>query len=135
MKEVRSASWVGAELLQPHASFRAPPSIQRFVNVHSRLRSRRCGGKRVRAARANAGRKSAGRPTIIACPVPKPYGDFGKIINSRIDESCPAPCRRLQSTGSINESAWTVEEEAAPSRSRRGSIAILFRRFRNFRNE
>jgi hypothetical protein len=72
-----------------------------------------------------------GQPTLIALPVPKPYGDYGSIVNSRIDESFP------EGVGAfiawlIKESGWTVEEEgrAVPIRPRH--IAILFRRFRNF---
>jgi hypothetical protein len=31
----------------------------------------------------------AGRPTIAALPVPRPYGDFGTIVKWKIDESFP----------------------------------------------
>ena len=72
-----------------------------------------------------------GQPTIVALPVPRPYGDYGKIVNWRIDESFP------EAVGAfidwlVKESGWTVEEEgrAVPIRPRH--IAILFRRFRNF---
>ena len=77
------------------------------------------------------GRRSPGQPTIVALPVPRPYGDYGKIVDWRIDESFP------EAVGAfidwlVKESGWTVEEEgrAVPIRPRH--IAILFRRFRNF---
>jgi ATP-dependent helicase/nuclease subunit A len=72
-----------------------------------------------------------GRPTLVALPVPRPYGDYGKVVNWRIDESFP------ESVGAFidwlaKDSGWTVEEEgrAVPIRPRH--IAILSRRFRNF---
>ena len=30
-----------------------------------------------------------GQPTVVALPVPRPYGDFGKIVNWAIEESFP----------------------------------------------
>ncbi len=73
----------------------------------------------------------AGRPTIIALPVPQPYGDYGKIIDWRIDESLPGAVGAFIDW-LINESGWTVEEEQRRVPIRPRHIAILFRRFRNF---
>ena len=72
-----------------------------------------------------------GRPTLIALPVPRPYGDFGKVVNWRINESFPEAVGAFISW-LVNESGWTVEEEgeAVPIRPRH--VAILFRQFRNF---
>jgi ATP-dependent helicase/nuclease subunit A len=125
---------VGAELLHLTTSFRAPPSIQRFVN-----------GAFAPAIAADAEASGyvpleqcrpavAGRPTMVALPVPKPYGDFGKIINARIDESLPGAVGAFIDW-LINESGWTVEEERRPVPIRPRHIAILFRRFRNFRTD
>jgi hypothetical protein len=72
-----------------------------------------------------------GQPTLIALPIAKPYGDYGSIINSRIDESLP------EGVGAfiawlVKESGWTVEEEGRAVSILPRHIAILFRRFRNF---
>ena len=72
-----------------------------------------------------------GRPTIVALPVPRPYGDYGTIVNFRIDESLP------DATGAfvdwlVNESGWTVEENGGTVAISPRHICILFRRFRNF---
>src|SRR5262249_48147171 len=72
------------------------------------------------------------RPTIVALPAPKPYGDFGKIIDSRINESLPSAVGAFIDW-LINKSGWTVEEERRPVPIRPRHIAILFRRFRNVR--
>jgi ATP-dependent exoDNAse (exonuclease V) beta subunit len=80
-----------AELLYLTTSFRAPPSIQSFVN-----------GAFAPAMTAGPGRgqaayvplqpsrsEIAGQPTIVALPIPTPYGDYGKIVEWRIEESFP----------------------------------------------
>ena len=61
----------------------------------------------------------------------RPYGDYGSIVEWRIDESFPDRCRSFHRLAN-QRSGWTVEEEgrAVPIRPRH--IAILFRRFRNF---
>jgi ATP-dependent helicase/nuclease subunit A len=51
----------------------------------------------------------AGRPTIIALPVPRPYGDYGTIVNWGIDESFPDAVGAFIAW-LVNESGWTVEE-------------------------
>jgi ATP-dependent helicase/nuclease subunit A len=125
---------LGAEVLHLTTSFRAPPSIQRFVN-----------GAFAPAIAADAEASGyvalepsrpeiAGRPTIIALPVPKPYGDYGKVIDGRINESLPGAVAAFMDW-LINNSGWTVEEEHRRVPIRPRHIAILFRRFRNFRTD
>jgi ATP-dependent exoDNAse (exonuclease V) beta subunit len=123
----------GAELLHLTTSFRAPPSIQSFVNC-AFATAMAAGPDSSQATYVPLERSRSeivGQRTLIALPVPKPYGDYGSIVNSRIDESFP------EGVGAfiawlVMESGWTVEEEgrAVPIRPRH--IAILFRRFRNF---
>jgi ATP-dependent exoDNAse (exonuclease V) beta subunit len=125
---------VGAELLHLTTSFRAPPSIQGFVN-----------GAFAPTIAADA--EASGyvplerwrpeitvRPTIIALPVPKPYGDFGRVTDWRINESLPGAVGAFIDW-LINESGWTVEEERRPVPIRPQHIAILFRRFQSFRTD
>jgi len=124
---------VPRELLHLTASFRAPPSIQSFVNgVFATAMAAGPDGSQTAYAPLQPSRPEiTGRPTPVALPVPRPYGDYGKVVNWRIDESFP------ESVGAFidwlaKDSGWTVEEEgrAVPIRPRH--IAILSRRFRNF---
>jgi ATP-dependent helicase/nuclease subunit A len=119
----------GAELLHLTTSFRAPPSIQSFVNgaFATAMTAAPAAYVPLHPSRPEI----AGRPTLVGLPVPRPYGDYGRIVKWRIAESFP------DSVGAfidwlVKESGWTVEEEgrAVPIRPRH--IAILFRRFRNF---
>jgi hypothetical protein len=73
----------------------------------------------------------AGQPTIVALPVPQPYGDYGKIVEWRINESFPDAVGAFVAW-LVNESGWTVEEEGRTLAIRPRHIAILFRRFRAF---
>jgi ATP-dependent helicase/nuclease subunit A len=123
----------GAELLHLTTSFRAPPSIQSFVNgaFATAMAAGADDGHAAYVALQPSRAEIVGRPTLIALPVPKPYGDYGTIVNWRIDDSFPEAVGAFI-TWLVNESGWTVEEEgrAVPVRPRH--IAILFRRFRNF---
>jgi ATP-dependent exoDNAse (exonuclease V) beta subunit len=74
---------------------------------------------------------TVGRPTLVALPIPRPYGDFGKIVNWRIDESFPEAVGAFI-TWLVHESGWTVEEDGHSVPIRPRHIAILLRRFRNF---
>jgi ATP-dependent exoDNAse (exonuclease V) beta subunit len=123
----------GAELLHLTTSFRAPPSIQTFVN-NAFATAMAAGRDRSHATYVPlepSRSEIVGQPTLIALPVPKPYGDYGNIVNARIDESFAEAVGAFVAW-SVYESGWTVEEQgrAVPIRPRH--IAILFRRFRNF---
>lgn len=75
------------------------------------------------------------RPTIIALPVPRPYGDYGKIVDWQINRSFPDAVGAFVAW-LLNEGGWMVEEKTGPRLSGLAShIAILFRRFRNFRTD
>jgi ATP-dependent exoDNAse (exonuclease V) beta subunit len=124
----------GADLLHLSTSFRAVPSLQSFVNAA--FRPVMIGSPDASQAeyvplepyRAEI----TSRPTIVALPVPRPYGDYGKVVNFRIEESLP------DAVGGfidwlVSKSSWTVEEEdgqVVPVRPRH--VCILFRRFKNF---
>ena len=123
----------GAEVLHLTTSFRAPPSIQSFVNLAfaPEMAAGTDAGQAAYVPLEPSRPEIIGRPTLVALPVPTPYGDFGKVVNWRIDKSYP------EAVGAfiawlVNESGWTVEEDrgAVPIRPRH--VAILFRRFRNF---
>jgi ATP-dependent exoDNAse (exonuclease V) beta subunit len=121
----------GAQPLYLNTSFRSPPSLQSFVNAAFApvMTGGAAHGQYVPLEKWRP--EITGRPTIVALPVPRPYGDYGTIVNFRIDESLP------EATGAfvdwlVNQSGWTVGEngQAVPITARH--ICILFRRFRNF---
>ena len=124
---------VGAAVLHLTTSFRAPPSIQSFVNLaFAAEMAAGTDGSQAAYVRLEPSRPEiTGRPTLVALPVPRPYGDFGKVVNWRIDESFP------EAVGAfiawlVKESRWTVEEDGGAVPIRPRHVAILFRQFRNF---
>jgi ATP-dependent exoDNAse (exonuclease V) beta subunit len=126
----------GAQLLHLTTSFRSPPSLQSFVNA-AFAPVMGASPDESQAAYVPLDRwrpEIAGRPTIVALPVPRPYADYGKITNRQIEESLP------DATGAFiewltNESGWTVEEDEKQVGVRPRHICILFRRFRNFNTD
>jgi ATP-dependent helicase/nuclease subunit A len=121
----------GAEPLYLNTSFRSPPSLQSFVNAAfaPAMAGTTADGEYVPLE--NSRTEIIGRPTIIALPIPRPYGDYGTIVNFRIDESLP------YATGAfvdwlVNESGWTIEENGSTVAISPRHVCILFRRLRNF---
>jgi ATP-dependent exoDNAse (exonuclease V) beta subunit len=126
----------GAELLHLNASFRAPPSIQSFVN-EAFSRAMAGGAERGQAGYVPLEKvrdEIDGRPTLIALPVPRPYSDYGRFAKYRVDESLP-PAVASFIHWLIEDSDWTVEENGAATPIAPRHVAILFRRFRNFGND
>jgi ATP-dependent helicase/nuclease subunit A len=124
---------VGAELLHLTTSFRSPPSIQSFVNeaFSPAMAVRPDTSQAAYVPLQPSRREIGGQPTIVALPVPRPYGDYGKIVDWRISESFPDAVGAFIAW-LLNESSWMVEEESRTVAIRPRHIAILFRRFRNF---
>ncbi len=121
----------GAQPLYLNTSFRSPPSLQSFVNAAfaPAMAGTTADGQYVPLEKWRP--EIIGRPTIVALPVPRPYGDYGTIVNFRIDESLP------EATGAyidwlVNQSGWTVEENGGTVPISPRHICILFRRLRNF---
>ena len=127
---------MGAELLHLTTSFRAPPSIQRFVNTAFSRVMTAAGADHGQAGhvaldKVAPGNRRAGL-TLVALPVPRPYSDAGRVANYRIDESFP-PAVAAFVQWLIANSGWTIDENGAPMPVRPRHIAILFRQFRNVR--
>ncbi len=77
------------------------------------------------------------RPSVVALPVPKPYGDYGRIVNWRIEESYPDAVGAFVDW-LVRDSGWTIEKpdgsgERVPIRARH--VCLLFRRFKSFGND
>lgn len=122
----------GAEILYLTTSFRSTPSIQAFVNAAFAPAIAADEEAEGYVALEQARDEVSGRPTIVALPTPRPYGDYGKVTDWSINESLPCAVGAFVDW-LINESGWMVEEAGQEVAIRPRHIAILFRRFRNFR--
>ncbi|AUX38722.1 ATP-dependent deoxyribonuclease subunit A [Sorangium cellulosum] len=141
----------GASVLYLSTSFRSAPSIQEAVNGAFAPLMQGGGDERPGARAASQARYVAlerfrddpvGQPTVIALPVPRPYGDFGKISDFRVRQSIPdavgAFVHHLIHAGrgsASGERRWTVTErerprERVPLEARH--ICLLFKRFQTF---
>ena len=111
-------------------SFRSVPNIQRFVNAAFRDSMRRDdellqpGYVELVQYRT----RIDGQPSVVALPIPRPYGRF-RIAKKSIEDSLP------EATGEfvrwlVNESAWQVTTAGEQPRPVRASdVCLLFRRF------
>ncbi len=133
----------GGRTLQLTTSYRSVPSIQHFVNAAF--------GRQMIANRdtlqagyvplAEKRTEEPGQPSIVALPVPKPYGrrSFGslKVSAKAIDDSLPEAIAAFIAWLTEDDRGWTVAERDASGRETRvrlepRHIAVLFRRFTSF---
>jgi ATP-dependent exoDNAse (exonuclease V) beta subunit len=121
----------GAAVVELRSSFRAVPSLQRFVNAafaprmvldHATLQA----GYVPLAAHRD---ERPGQPSVVALPVPRPYGRWG-LAKTAIDESLP------DAVGAfvhwlIEDSGWRVTERDHPGDIPIAArhVCLLFRRF------
>jgi ATP-dependent helicase/nuclease subunit A len=125
----------GAQLEHLAVSFRATPAIQTMVNAaFAPLMSEESGTQPRYAPLMPYRAEPAMQPSIVVLPVPEPYGDYGRVVNFKIDQSLPeaiaAYARWL-----VHESGWTVTEREAPDARvpiRPRHVCILFRRMNSF---
>ncbi|MBI1735750.1 MAG: UvrD-helicase domain-containing protein [Candidatus Rokubacteria bacterium] len=125
----------GAACLYLRTSFRATPSVQRFVNAafapvmqedHAALQA---GYVPLAPFRD----EEPGQPAVIALPVPKPYGYRG-LTKTAVDGSTPDAVAAFVAW-LLHESGWTVTERERPGERRPISarhVCLLFRRFTHF---
>lgn len=126
----------GAQLEHLTVSFRARPELQSIVNsafapwmVQSETQAA--------YEPLNAAREDSAQPPIIALPVPRPYGQYGRITNYAIDESLP------KAVGAfvhwlVRDSQWKITESNKPDKLvviEPRHVCILFRRMTNFRTD
>jgi ATP-dependent exoDNAse (exonuclease V) beta subunit len=102
----------GAEPLHLNVSFRSPPSLQSFVNSAFAPVMTGTSGNAQYVPLEYWRPEITSRPTIVALPVPRPYGDYGTIVNFRIDESLPDAAGAYVDW-LVNKSGWTVDENGA----------------------
>ncbi len=128
----------GGALVELTVSFRSVPEIQQAVNAafaprmpgDSLTQPRYVPLAPFRAAVVE-------QPALVALPVPAPYGDYGKIVHWRIDESLPDAVAAFVDW-LVRESAWKVTEREEPGvrvAVKPRHVCLLFRRFRHFRTD
>lgn len=126
----------GARLEHLTVSFRARPEIQSMVNSAI---SPWMAESKTQASYdpLNPAREDSPQPPIIALPVPKPYGGYGKITNYAIDASLPKAVGAF-AQWLIRESGWKVTESNKPAQLvavEPRHVCILFRRMTKFRTD
>jgi ATP-dependent helicase/nuclease subunit A len=125
----------GASVEHLTVSFRAVPDIQAAVNAA--LAPRMVAGSPGQAAYVPLAPFRGGvasQPAIVVLPVPAPYGDYGSVVDWRIEASLPDAVAAFVD-GLVRSSGWTVTEREQPG-NRVGlqprHVCLLFRRFRSF---
>jgi ATP-dependent exoDNAse (exonuclease V) beta subunit len=122
----------GAAVVELTSSFRAVPSLQRFVNAafaprmvedHATLQAGYVPLAPYRSERL-------GQPSVVALPVPRPYGHYG-LTKTAVDESLPSAVAAFVHW-LVSESGWRVTERERPGEEipvAPRHICLLFRRF------
>jgi ATP-dependent helicase/nuclease subunit A len=125
----------GAALEHLTVSFRGTPAIQKMVNAaFAPLMASESRSQPAYVALQPYRADLASQPAIVALPVPKPYGDYGRVTDWRIEESLPKAIAAF-AKWLIVESGWTVTEREAPDVRvpvRPHHICVLFRRMNSF---
>ena len=126
----------GGAPVELSVSFRAVPEIQQAVNAaFSEIMSGRLdvGSRQARYTPLRECRPSIeGQPAVVALPAPAPYGDYGKIVKFRIEESLP-DVMAAYAEWLVKDSGWSVSERSGNKRAiAPRDICMLFRRFRHF---
>jgi len=130
----------GAKVLQLTTSFRSVPSIQTFVNAAFAplMPPARAGDADARTQAEYVPLSPhrtdpTDRPTIVGLPVPRPYGDYKKIVSWKIDESLPDAVGAFVDW-LIRSSGWTIIERGSekPTPIRSQHVCLLFKRLQSF---
>jgi ATP-dependent helicase/nuclease subunit A len=126
----------GAKLLALSTSFRSAPSIQAAVNAAFAplMRGSEGGSQAAYVPLEPYREEPAGRPTIVALPVPRPYSDWGKVVGYEVEKSLPDAVGAFVDW-LIRKSGWTVTERdrpTAPAPLEARHVCLLFRRFVSF---
>jgi len=125
----------GAVLQHLTVSFRAVPEIQSAVNAALAPRMAGSSSQATYVPLVPVRTGVPEQPAIVALPVPAPYGDFGKVVDWRIEHSLPDVTASFVAW-LVRESGWTVSASdgtRVPIAPRH--VCLLFRRFRSFETD
>jgi len=121
----------GAIRLELRQSFRAVPNIQRVVNAaFAPVMDGDADSLQAHYMPLERSRPETTQPSVVALPVPKPYGRYS-VAAMEIEKSLP------EAVGAyvewlVNSSGWTVTERRHPEtrvRLQPRHVCLLFRRF------
>jgi ATP-dependent exoDNAse (exonuclease V) beta subunit len=126
----------GARRLELTTSFRAVPSIQAFVNAAfaPQLHADETALQADYVALHPRRPEMIGQPTLIALPVPRPYGRNDRIAKVAIERSLPDAVAAFLAW-LFADSGWTVTERQHGDRRvplAPRHVCLLFRRFDSF---
>jgi ATP-dependent exoDNAse (exonuclease V) beta subunit len=125
----------GAEVLDLVTSFRGAPSIQSMVNAtfSARMLEDPSGSQARYVPLAPFREDPASQPTVIALPVPRPYGDWGKITNYAIDASLPDAVGAFVEWLTTSSGYHVTERSgAAPVPVEARHVALIFKRLQAY---
>ena len=125
---LQASGGTGVELRK---SFRAVPNIQRAVNVaFSTVMDGDVESMQAHYVPLEASRTDTSQPSVVALPVPRPYGRYS-VSAMEIEKSLPSAVGAYVEW-LINRSGWTVTERRNPDARipvEPRHICLLFRRF------
>ncbi len=125
----------GAVLQHLTVSFRAVPDIQSAVNAALAPRMAASASQATYVPLVAVRERVAVQPSIVALPVPAPYGDYGKVVDWQIEKSFPDVAAAFVAW-LVRESGWTVSESDGTRRPiAPRDVCILFRRFRSYETD
>jgi len=123
----------GAELLHLVTNFRSRPAIQAAVNAafSQAMVARDDGSQAEYVALAEHRSELPAQPSVIALPVPEPYGSWYKPTKAALSSSFP------QAVGGfvewlLKDSGWQVQDEGALVPIKPRHVCLLFKRFQSY---
>ncbi|MGF1468309.1 MAG: UvrD-helicase domain-containing protein [Sandaracinaceae bacterium] len=127
----------GVETLHLSTSFRAVPNLQRVVNrAFAPLMEGAPDGSQARYVPLAPHRpEGEGQPSVVALPVPRPYGRYGTVWRGEVERSCP------DAVGAfidhlLHTSGWTVPDRGGrPRPIESQDICLLFRQTTSYGGE
>ncbi|HVN63501.1 MAG TPA: UvrD-helicase domain-containing protein [Candidatus Binataceae bacterium] len=126
---------IGAEVEHLTTSFRATPQLQEMVNAaFAPLMETETLTQPAYAPLMPFRADIPSQPPVVVLAVPEPYGDFGRVVGWRIEESLPEAIAAYVKW-LVKESGWTVTEREAPDNRvpiEPHHICILFRRMNSY---
>ena len=124
----------GATRVELRQSFRAVPNIQRVINAaFAPVMDGDVEGLQARYMPLEPSRTDTSQPSVVALPVPRPYGRYS-VAAMEIEKSLPSAIGAYVEW-LVKSSGWTVTERRHPERRiplEPQHICLLFRRFVSF---